>query len=64
VRLRLRVVATAEREIREAASWWMEYRPAAPKLFEEELARDYRIVEQTAEVLGLWHTSRGQGPPI
>lgn len=99
MRLRLGVAPNAEREIRAAASWWRENRPAAPELFHDEIARGfdlitaqpgigtryldtrlpgvrrlhlyrihyhpyYRVVGDTAEILALWHTSRGEAPPI
>jgi len=100
LRLSLRVVTNAERQIREAADWWYENRPAARGLFRRELERGfdlittqpgigvrafdlpiqgirrlhlyrihyflyYRVLDKEAvEVLALWHTSRGQGPPL
>ena len=100
MRLRLLVVADAERQIREAAAWWIENRPAARGLFRRELARGFDLIttqpgigmkaldapilalrrlhlyrihyylyyrlldEEAVEVLALWHTSRGQGPPL
>jgi plasmid stabilization system protein ParE len=100
LRLRLLVVTEAERQIRKAATWWIENRPAAPDLFRRELARGFDLIttqpgigmkaldtalqgvrrlhlyrihyylyyrlldEEAVEVLALWHTSRGQGPPL
>jgi len=99
VRLSLRVVPNAEREIRKAASWWQRTRPAAPDLFRAELHRGFELItrqpevgppaldvelsgvrrphlsriryylyyylaDDTIEVLGLWHTSRGGSPPL
>lgn len=42
--MRLQVVANAQRQIREAAAWWRENRPAARGLFEQELARGYDLI--------------------
>jgi plasmid stabilization system protein ParE len=44
LKLRLRVVPTAERHIRAAARWWLEHRPAAPSLFRDELARAFDLI--------------------
>ena len=98
--LRLLVVANAERQIREAARWWYENRPAARALLRQELTRGFELIttepgvgtqaldvslpevrrlhlfrvryhlyyrvkdKDAVEVLALWHTSRGEGPPI
>ncbi|HWM93010.1 MAG TPA: type II toxin-antitoxin system RelE/ParE family toxin [Thermoanaerobaculia bacterium] len=100
MRLRLLVVAEAERQIRDAAGWWHANRPAARGLFRQELARGFEFIttqpdigpkaldvalagvrrlhllrihyylyyrvtdDQAVEVLALWHTSRGELPPI
>jgi plasmid stabilization system protein ParE len=100
VRLRLLVAANAERQIREAARWWYENRPAARTLLRQELTRGFELIttqpgvgtealdvalpglrrlhlfrvryhlyyrvkeEDSVEVLALWHTSRGEGPPL
>ncbi len=100
MRLRLLVTADADQQIRKAADWWRENRPAARGLFRQELERGfdlvttqpgigvraldvaiqgvrrfhlyrihyflyYRLVDdEVVEVLALWHTRRGQGPPI
>jgi len=42
--LGLRVVRSAEREIREAAAWWQVNRPAARDLLYSELARGFELV--------------------
>ena len=44
MRLALRVAPRAEREIREAATWWRANRPAAPDLFRQELSRAFELV--------------------
>ncbi len=44
MRLRLLVVPNAERQIRKAAAWWRENRPAARELFDQELARGYELI--------------------
>ena len=36
---RILVTPAAKRQIKEIASWWLRNRPAAPLLFEEELAQ-------------------------
>ena len=100
MRLRLRVVPQAERQIREAARWWHENRASARGLFHRELARGFELIttqpgvgtqsldtvlpgvqrlylfrvhyhlyyrvrsQDVVEVLALWHTSRGEGPPV
>ncbi len=42
--LRIRVIPSAEREIREAVEWWQANRPAAPSLLLQELARGFELV--------------------
>ncbi|HEV7504024.1 MAG TPA: type II toxin-antitoxin system RelE/ParE family toxin [Thermoanaerobaculia bacterium] len=44
MRLRLRVVAHAERQIREAALWWRENRQSAPGMFQQELTRGFELI--------------------
>lgn len=44
MRLRLLVVANADQQIREAAEWWRENRPAARGLFRQELERGFDLV--------------------
>ena len=44
LRLRLRVVPTAERHIRIAAQWWHKNRRAAPDLFREELEKAFDLI--------------------
>ena len=44
MRLRLLVVRDAERQIRKAADWWYENRPAARELFRRELARGFELI--------------------
>jgi plasmid stabilization system protein ParE len=44
LRLRLQVVANAERQIREAAQWWHQNRRAAPSLFRQELTRGFELI--------------------
>lgn len=44
MRLRLLVVAQAERQIREAARWWHANRPAARGLFRQELTRGFELI--------------------
>ena len=38
------MVLSAEREIREASTWWQENRPAAKNLLHDELARGFELV--------------------
>ena len=42
--LRIRVVPSAEREIREAVEWWQANRPAARGILLQELARAFELV--------------------
>lgn len=44
MRLRLRVVPNAEREIRKASAWWHAHRPASPGLFRRELTRGFELI--------------------
>ena len=44
MRFRLRVVAKAERQIRHAADWWHENRPAARDLLHSELSRAFELI--------------------
>ena len=40
----LRATRRAEREIRAAAAWWRENRPAAPHAFREDLERAFELL--------------------
>ena len=42
--LRLLVTADADQQIRKAAHWWRENRPAARGLFRQELERGFELV--------------------
>ncbi|MBQ11158.1 MAG: hypothetical protein CMJ45_06385 [Planctomyces sp.] len=42
--LGLRVVPSAEREIRDATAWWQVNRPAAKNLLHDELARGFELI--------------------
>jgi plasmid stabilization system protein ParE len=44
LRLRLVVVAAAERQIREASHWWHENRRAVRTLFRQELTRGFELI--------------------
>lgn len=44
MRLRLRVVPTAERHIRIAAQWWHKHRQAASDLFGEEIEKAFDLL--------------------
>lgn len=97
---RVLVTPPAEVQVLEAGIWWLENRPKAPELFDEELARAfdflsaaphsgvqlrgrrrglrrivlhgsryyvyYRVNEavNVVEVVSVWHTSKGKGPPL
>jgi plasmid stabilization system protein ParE len=50
LRLRLRVVPTAERQIRAAARWWHANRPAAADLLQEELEKAFHLVTTQPEI--------------
>ena len=41
---RLKVVGTAQHQIREAAAWWRRNRPAARALFRQELDRGFELI--------------------
>jgi plasmid stabilization system protein ParE len=43
-RLQLGVTAQAAEQIREAAGWWQEHRPAAPGAVHEELERAFDLI--------------------
>ena len=97
---RVLVTPPAEVQVLEAGIWWLENRPKAPELLEEELSRAfdflsraphsgvqlrgrrrglrrivlhrtryyvyYRVDEaaRLVEVVSIWHTSKGKGPPL
>jgi plasmid stabilization system protein ParE len=42
--LRLQFTATTQRQIREAARWWLKNRPAAQGLFRQELDRGLELI--------------------
>lgn len=44
MRYGLRVVPTAERQIRSASAWWAQNRPGAPALFREELKSAFDFI--------------------
>jgi len=44
------VTRRAEREIRQAASWWVENRPAAPEAFRRDLERAFTLLSSQPEV--------------
>jgi hypothetical protein len=50
LRLRLLVVAEAEQQIRTAAEWWQENRPAARGLFRQELTRGFELITTQPEI--------------
>jgi plasmid stabilization system protein ParE len=50
LRLRLRIVPTAERQIRAAARWWNANRPAAPDLLRAELEKAFDLVTTQPEI--------------
>ena len=43
-RREVRVTRRAEAEIRDAAAWWAEHRPAVPGALPEELARAFELI--------------------
>ena len=48
--LPIKVTPRADRQIQEAASWWLANRPKAPEAFKEELRRVFDLVSQQPEV--------------
>jgi len=42
--LAIRVVPSAEQEIREAAAWWQANRPAARSLLHDEVTRGFELI--------------------
>jgi len=52
LRLGLKVVPRAEREIRRASAWWRTNRPASPELLYQELRRVFELIT-TQPAVGL-----------
>jgi len=50
VRLAVRVLRRAERQIAEASSWWDANRPKAPTAFREEVDRAFKLLESQPNV--------------
>ncbi len=50
MRLRLRVVPRAEREIRQASDWWRRHRSSVAERFGEELARGFELITTQPEI--------------
>jgi plasmid stabilization system protein ParE len=48
--LRINVVPRAQRDIREALSWWRENRPKAPRAMVDELRRAFHLLRVQPEV--------------
>lgn len=48
--MRLVVSESAERQIREAANWWVENRSDARSLLREDLARAFELISQFPEI--------------
>ena len=53
MRHRLRVVPVAERQVRDAAKWWLDNRPAAPALFHTELAAAFDLIASQPDIAPL-----------
>jgi plasmid stabilization system protein ParE len=43
---RIRIGPRAQAQIEQASDWWFEHRPAAPDLFDEELARAIATIRE------------------
>ena len=54
----LRVTARAQSEIRLAARWWAENRPAAPQAFREDLAAAFSLVRAQPRIGALARNAR------
>lgn len=50
VRLSLAVTRRAATEIREAADWWHEHRPAAPQAFSDEIAKAFELIQTQPKI--------------
>ena len=44
--MKFKVAARADRQIRVASAWWTKNRPAAPRLFAEDLESAFDLIEQ------------------
>ena len=44
MKFRLRVASRAEKQIREAADWWLENRRKAPRAFSEDLEKAFDLI--------------------
>lgn len=56
--MKLRITPRAESQARGRRAWWVEHRPAAPNLFDEELERALRLICETPEAGVPWRTAR------
>lgn len=59
--LRFVVAPAAKRQISAVVNWWRANRPAAPFLFEEELASARRVLEETPDIGSLAQQSEIAG---
>ena len=61
MRLRFIVAPSAKRQVKAVQDWWRVHRPAAPFLFEEELANARRALLETPDIGLLAHYSEIAG---
>ena len=56
--MKLRITPRARSQARGRRAWWVDHRPAAPDLFDEELAQTLHLVRETPETAVRWPTAR------
>ena len=67
--MKLQILPRAQAQVRSKRAWWVENRPDAPKLFDEELERAIELLRETpgagvVVVLAVWGAARGRGPRL
>jgi plasmid stabilization system protein ParE len=56
--VKLKILPRAQAQVRSRRAWWIEHRPDAPKLFEEEFGRAIELVRETPGAGTPWPTER------
>jgi len=56
--VKLQILPRAQAQVRSKRAWWVENRPDAPKLFDEELERAIELLRETPGAGAPWPTAR------
>lgn len=59
--MKLQILPRAQAQVRSKRAWWIEHRPDAPRLFDEELGRAFELVRETPGAGAPWPTERSPG---